>query len=145
MLPSNFDIFVHLRQKVRLKPELSPKLLSTLDPNPTRNARPNLQLCSALIRKNEESLLYLVPNELKANCITFMTQVFFKLHSLMHFTQHLKASFVQQSRLIAGRKWSLQMRDHVLAFIWAIWRMKIRPIKSQFDEELWFLRLTLVC
>ena len=30
MLPSYFDyIFVHLRQKARLRPELSPKFLST--------------------------------------------------------------------------------------------------------------------
>ena len=39
MLPSYFDyILVHLRQKVRLGPELSPKFLSTLGPNPARNA-----------------------------------------------------------------------------------------------------------
>ena len=45
MLPSYFDyIFVHLKQKVRLRPELSPKFLSTLGPNPTRKARPNVQL-----------------------------------------------------------------------------------------------------
>ena len=38
MLPSYFDyIFVHLRQKVRLRRELSPQFLSTLDPNPARN------------------------------------------------------------------------------------------------------------
>ena len=37
MLPSYFDyIFVHLRQKARLRPELSPKFLSTLGPNPAR-------------------------------------------------------------------------------------------------------------
>ena len=46
MLPSYFDhIFVHLRQKACLRPELSPKFLSSLDPNPTRKARPDLQLC----------------------------------------------------------------------------------------------------
>ena len=47
MLPSYFDYtFVHLRQKVRLRPELSTKFLSSLGPNPdqTRKARPNLQL-----------------------------------------------------------------------------------------------------
>ena len=45
MSPSHFDdIFVHLRQKARLKPELSTKFLSTLGPNPTRKARPDLQL-----------------------------------------------------------------------------------------------------
>ena len=45
MLPSYFNyMFVHLTQKVRLRPELSPKFLSTLGPNPTRKARPNLQL-----------------------------------------------------------------------------------------------------
>ena len=42
---SYFDyILAHLRQKVRLKPDLSRKFLSTLGPNPTRKARPNLQL-----------------------------------------------------------------------------------------------------
>ena len=46
MLPKYFDyIFVHLKQKVRLRPELSPKFLSTLGPNPTGKARPDLQLC----------------------------------------------------------------------------------------------------
>ena len=45
-LPSYFDyyIFVHLRQQVRLGPELSPKFLSTLGPNPNGKARPDLQL-----------------------------------------------------------------------------------------------------
>ena len=54
MLLSYFDyIFVHLRQKVRLRPDLSPKFLSTLGPNPTptRKARPDLQLWS-----NSESI-----------------------------------------------------------------------------------------
>ena len=37
LLPSYFDyIFVHLRQKVRFRPELSPKFLSTLGLNPAR-------------------------------------------------------------------------------------------------------------
>ena len=45
MLPSYFDyIFVDLRQKVCLRPELSPKFLSTLGPNPTRKAPLDLQL-----------------------------------------------------------------------------------------------------
>ena len=45
MLPSYFDyIFAHLEQKVRLRPELSPKFLSTLGPNPSRKAWPDLQL-----------------------------------------------------------------------------------------------------
>ena len=49
MLPSYFVyIFVQLRQKARLRHELSPKFLSTLSPNPTRKARPDLQLCLAL-------------------------------------------------------------------------------------------------
>ena len=40
MLPSYFDyVFVHLRHKARLRPELSLKFLSTLGPNPGR-ARP---------------------------------------------------------------------------------------------------------
>ena len=45
MLPSYFDyIFGNLRQKVRVRPELSPKFFSTLGPNPTRIDRPDLQL-----------------------------------------------------------------------------------------------------
>ena len=37
MFPSYFDyIFVHLRQKVCFRPELSPKFLSTLGSNPAR-------------------------------------------------------------------------------------------------------------
>ena len=43
MLPIYFDyIFVHLRQKVRFRPELSPQFVSTLGPNParTRSERP---------------------------------------------------------------------------------------------------------
>ena len=37
MLPSYFDyIFVHLQQKARSRPELSPKILSTLGPKPAR-------------------------------------------------------------------------------------------------------------
>ena len=37
LLLNNFDyIFVHLRQKVGFRPELSPKFLSTLDPNSAR-------------------------------------------------------------------------------------------------------------
>ena len=40
MLPSYFDyIFVHLKQKARLRPKLSQKFLSTSGPNPAR-ARP---------------------------------------------------------------------------------------------------------
>ena len=37
MLPGYFNyIFVHLRQKVLLRPEKNPKFLSTLGPNPAR-------------------------------------------------------------------------------------------------------------
>ena len=45
MLASYFNyIFVHLRQKVRVRPEVSPKFLPTFGPNPspTRKARPVL-------------------------------------------------------------------------------------------------------
>ena len=57
MLPSYFNfIFVYLRQKVRLRPDLSPTFLSTLGPNqpepgpnPTRKARPDLQLSNERI------------------------------------------------------------------------------------------------
>ena len=46
MWPGYVDyIFVHLKQKIRLRPELIPKFLSTLGPNPTRKAWPDLQLC----------------------------------------------------------------------------------------------------
>ena len=48
LLPSYFDyVFVPLKQNTRLRPELSLKFLSTLGPNPTRKARPDLQLCFA--------------------------------------------------------------------------------------------------
>ena len=48
MLSSYFEfIFVHLRQKVRLWPELSAEFLLTFGPNPTQKARPDLQLCFA--------------------------------------------------------------------------------------------------
>ena len=47
-LPSCLNYsFVHLKQKVRkvrLRPELNPKFLPALGPNPTRKARPDLQL-----------------------------------------------------------------------------------------------------
>ena len=53
MLPSYFDyIFVHLRQKVRLKPEISPEVFVNFrpepgpNPNPTWKARPDLLLCA---------------------------------------------------------------------------------------------------
>ena len=50
MLSCYFDyIFVHLRQKVRLRPELGPKFLSTLGPNPTRKPRPDLQLWTKVL------------------------------------------------------------------------------------------------
>ena len=46
MLPSCFDyIFGYTRQKARFRPDLSPKFLLTLGPNPTRKARTDLQLC----------------------------------------------------------------------------------------------------
>ena len=52
MLPNYFGyIFVQLRQKVRLTPELSPKFLSTLGPNParTRPEKPGPTYNSALL------------------------------------------------------------------------------------------------
>ena len=57
MLPSYLDyIFVHLRQKARLRPELNPKFLSTLGPNPTRKARIGLQLCRDLLKQYRNQL-----------------------------------------------------------------------------------------
>ena len=51
MLPSYFDyILVHPRQKARLRPELSPKFLSTLGPNPIRKVRSDLQLYAGILR-----------------------------------------------------------------------------------------------
>ena len=45
ILPNYFHYtLVLLRQKARLRPELSPKFLPTLGPNPTWKARPDLQL-----------------------------------------------------------------------------------------------------
>ena len=57
MLPSYLDyIFVHLRQKARLRPELNSKFLSTLGPNPTRKARIGLQLCRDLLKQYRNQL-----------------------------------------------------------------------------------------
>ena len=60
MLPRYFDCaFVHLRQKVRLRPELSPKFLSTLGLNPakTRPEKPGPIYNSDLLTfENEQSL-----------------------------------------------------------------------------------------
>ena len=60
MLPSYFDyIFVHLGQKVRLRPQLSSKFLSNLGPNPTYKTRPDLQLWSTLSKqKNNKPLIF---------------------------------------------------------------------------------------
>ena len=62
MLPSYFDYtFVHLRQKVRLRPELSPNFLSSLGPNPTRKARPDLQLWPGPRAQMEDLFFWLSP------------------------------------------------------------------------------------
>ena len=55
MLPSYFDyIFVHLTQKIRLRPKLNPKFLSTLGPNlvqtRTRPKKPGPTNNSAAVR-----------------------------------------------------------------------------------------------
>ena len=51
MLQSYFGYdIVHLRQKVCLRLELSPKFLNTLGPNPTRKARPDLQICTGQVK-----------------------------------------------------------------------------------------------
>ena len=65
MLPCYFDyIFVHVRQKVRLRPEISPKFLSTLGPNPTRKARPDLQLCFTQREAEEQGkLIFQLPSK----------------------------------------------------------------------------------
>ena len=58
MLPSYFDYsFVHLRQKVRLRPELSPKFSSTLGPNParTRPEKPGSTYNSDVSSAHEEA------------------------------------------------------------------------------------------
>ena len=63
MLPSYyFDyIFVHLGQKARLRPELSPKFWSTLGPNParTRPEKPGLKYKSEV---NNSIILFLSRN-----------------------------------------------------------------------------------
>ena len=60
-LQSYFDcIFVHLRQKVRLRPKLSPKFLSTLGTNPTRKGRPDLQLWSDHDTRRLSHILYVL-------------------------------------------------------------------------------------
>ena len=53
MSPNYFDfIFVHPRQKARLRPELSPKFLSTLGSNPKSSAQlTTLEHCLSLKAK----------------------------------------------------------------------------------------------
>ena len=71
MLPSYFDyIFVHLKQKVRLKPKLSPKVLSTLGPNPIRHARPDLQLWYCIAQRKKKKIIKII--ERKYYCKTVM-------------------------------------------------------------------------
>ena len=55
-------IFMHLRQKVRLRPKINPKFFFNFrpkpgpNPNPTRKARPDLQLCYNLWAKQFSSI-----------------------------------------------------------------------------------------
>ena len=53
MLPTYFDyVFVHPRQKARLRPELSPKFLSTFGPNLARthsDPKSSAQLTTLLV------------------------------------------------------------------------------------------------
>ena len=66
MLPSYVDyIFVHPRQKVRLRPKISPNFLSTLGPNPTRKTWPDLQLWESA---KEATPLSQVTNNLTLKC-----------------------------------------------------------------------------
>ena len=78
MLPDYFDyIFVHLRQKVRLRPESSPKLLSSLSPNPAR--------LTILVRK---------PEQCKYERIyKFLRQGFLRI--LAKYPQHAEGSCVR--------------------------------------------------
>ena len=65
MLQRYFDyIFVHLRQKVRLRPDFKPGIFVNFrpepgrNPNPTRKARPNLQLWKELSTAIFDSSIY---------------------------------------------------------------------------------------
>ena len=67
MLPNYFDyIFVHLRQKARLRPELSPKFLSTLGSSPaqTRPGKPGPTKNSASIRASSLTQLNMIRKRL---------------------------------------------------------------------------------
>ena len=70
MSPIYFDYnFVHLRQKVRLRPKLSPKFLSTLGPNPARTRPekpgPTYNFDIALEKRNDVSVGRLNKNKSK--------------------------------------------------------------------------------
>ena len=61
MLPNYFNfIFVHIRQKACLRPELSPKFLSSLGPNParTRPEKPGPTYNSEAQRNIRNELVY---------------------------------------------------------------------------------------
>ena len=73
MLPSYFDyIFVHLRQKVRFKP----KIWSTLGPNPTRKAWPDLQLWTGVSEKKNKRKKFLrfLQKQLRRNLICYISE-----------------------------------------------------------------------
>ena len=96
MLPSYFDyIFVHLKQEVRLRPELSQKFWSTLGPkpSPTRKARPDTTLmhhAKTKLRKYQLVIYYL--KFLKAVTTNFRFSVFLYNLGFFHFLHPLVAS-----------------------------------------------------
>ena len=79
MLPSYFNyIIVHLRQKARLRPELSPKLSSTLGPKPARTR----------LEPDPKSPARLTTLLLLANFSQIVSIVFMKLRNGKPFKQN---------------------------------------------------------
>ena len=68
-----------MRQKLRLRPKLSPKFLSTLGPNATRKARPDLQLCL-----NGPRPFGLSPKLVMYNCVLGKTTLLFPTKANRH-------------------------------------------------------------
>ena len=81
MLPSYFHyIFLHRRQKARLRPELSPKFLSTLGPNPGPTYNSDL----VELRVSDQRLLIpgSIPEPAMRRCVFGKTLRMFSIRAL---------------------------------------------------------------
>ena len=94
MLQNFFDfIFVHLTEKVRLRPEFSPKFLSTLGPNPNRPEKPGPTYNSA--SAEDSTSFWFVENGPKS--WPFFSFSFFFFGERLNFAENLRFFCVVQT------------------------------------------------